>query len=117
MDGVGCPKEDSYTTRGNMKTSDADTRQRVNNSPSEQPKADKNITPSKRLQAAQAMVELDRRAGLCKGTDDDLESMELYISDCAAVDDDVDAVLDKAIEELEAIHKKEAEESSGRNAA
>jgi len=98
--------------------SDADARQRVNNSPCEEPnKADKNNNPSKRLKAAQAMVELDRREGLCEGTDDDLEWMMLHISDHAAIDDGVDGVLDKAIEELEAIRKKEAEESSGRNAA
>ena len=90
-----------------MKTSDADTRQRVNNSPCEQPKADKDRV-SRRMRAAQVLVEQDKRDGLCEGTDDDRESKELYISDCAALDDGVDALLDEIINQ---------EESSGRNAA
>ncbi len=107
MDGAGCPKEELYRREANMKTSDADARERVKNSPCEEPKANKDRV-SRRMRAAQVLVEQDKRDGLCDGTDEDRESKELYISDCAALDDGVDALLDEIINQ---------EESSGRNAA
>lgn len=91
-----------------MQKSDADARQRVKNSPCEEPDKANKDRVSRRIRAAQVLVEQDKRDGLCQGTAEDLESKELYISDCAAIDDGIDAVLDEIINKEESISRHAA---------
>ncbi len=62
--------------------------------PSEVPKATDPV--SKRMKVAEILVAQEKQDGFCKGTDEDMDSMLLYLDDCAAVDD-IDDVLDAII--------------------